>query len=119
MLGGTNGGCQVLAHPWVSGDIANEEFIHEDVFNRFEVFNARRKFRGTVYASIVRTKFQLRTKYLKELVGDRVLSEAELHDLRENFVRLYVISLENSGSCVVFMFQFAISNNCLMSLVGN
>ncbi|KAG0557046.1 hypothetical protein KC19_11G098700 [Ceratodon purpureus] len=77
---------EVLSHPWVSGDTASRELIHEDVFMRFQAFNARRKFRATVYASIVRTKFQLRTKYLKELIGDRVLTESELEDLRVNFI---------------------------------
>ena len=75
-----------MSHPWVSGDTASRELIHEDVFMRFQAFNARRKFRATVYASIVRTKFQLRTKYLKELIGDRVLTESELEDLRVNFI---------------------------------
>lgn len=67
--------------------------MHEDVFMRFQAFNARRKFRATVYASVVRTKFQLRTKYLKELVGDRVLTASELEDLRTHFMRMYVPSL--------------------------
>ena len=57
---------------------------------RLQSFNARRKFRATAYASIVRTKFTLRTKYLKELLGDRVLTEAELEALRFNFMRMYV-----------------------------
>jgi calcium-dependent protein kinase len=87
-----------LAHPWVSGDTASRELLHEDIFMRFQAFNARRKFRATVYASIVRTKFQLRTKYLKEIIGDRVLTESELEDLRVNFIRMYVISfLKSSG----------------------
>lgn len=80
----------MLSHPWVAGDTATRELIHEDVFMRLQSFNARRKFRATAYASIVRTKFTLRTKYLKELLGDRVLTEAELEALRFNFMRMYV-----------------------------
>ncbi|KAG0609219.1 hypothetical protein M758_8G167300 [Ceratodon purpureus] len=79
---------ELLSHPWVSGDVATRELIHEDVFMRLQSFNARRKFRATAYASIVRTKFQLRTKYLKELLGDRILTEAELEALRINFMRI-------------------------------
>lgn len=72
----------------MSGDTASKELIHEDVFMRFEAFNARRKFRATVYASVVRTKFQLRTKYLKELVGDRILTASQLQDLRLTFMQV-------------------------------
>lgn len=79
---------ELLSHPWVSGDTASKELIHEDVFMRFQAFNARRKFRATVYASVVRTKFQLRTKYLKELVGDRFLTASQLQDLRFTFMQV-------------------------------
>lgn len=72
---------ELLSHPWVSGESATRELIHEAVFIRFQAFNARRKFRAAAYASIVRTKFQLRTKYLKELIGDCILTGAELEDL--------------------------------------
>lgn len=65
----------------MSGESATRELIHEAVFIRFQAFNARRKFRAAAYASIVRTKFQLRTKYLKELIGDCILTGAELEDL--------------------------------------
>lgn len=58
---------------------------------RLQHFNARRKFRATAYASIVRTKFLLRTRYLKELLGDRVLTDSELEALRVNFMRMYVL----------------------------
>lgn len=80
-----------MSHPWVTGKTASSELIDEDVFMRLQNFNARRKFRATAYASIVRTKFQLRNKYLKELLGDRVLTAAELEQLRVTFQRMYVV----------------------------
>ena len=80
-----------MSHPWVTGKTASSELIDEDVFLRLQNFNARRKFRATAYASIVRTKFQLRNKYLKELLGDRVLTAAELENLRVTFQRMYVV----------------------------
>lgn len=75
----------------MTGKTASSELIDEDVFMRLQNFNARRKFRATAYASIVRTKFQLRNKYLKELLGDRVLTAAELEQLRVTFQRMYVV----------------------------
>lgn len=71
--------------------------MHEDVFMRFQTFNARRKFRATAYASIVRTKFTLRTKYLKELLGDRILTPNELEALQVNFMRMYVSTSDSSS----------------------
>lgn len=102
---------ELLSHPWVSGDTASRQLIHEDVFTRFQAFNARRKFRATVYASVVRTKFQLRTKYLKELVGDRVLTASELEDLRVNFMRIS----SNGQTATLEEFQKVL---CSMKLQG-
>eukprot|EP00850_Spirogloea_muscicola_P002203 SM000008S22292 [mRNA] locus=s8:906225:908940:+ [translate_table: standard] len=79
---------QLLLHPWVTGQVANQEPVEEDIFRRLISFNARRKFRAAAYASIVSNQFMLRTKQLRSLMGSEGLSSGELKMLHSQFKRL-------------------------------
>lgn len=81
--------CQLLQHPWVTGDAATREPVDADVFQRLQSFNARRKFRAAAFASILSSKFLLRTKNLKNLLGaKKVLNAEEIQNLHEHFKRM-------------------------------
>lgn len=91
----------LLSHPWVRGDAANQEPVQQEIFERLQSFNARRKFRAAVFASIVSSTFTLKTKQLKSLVGSHDLSEEELTKLHENFRNI----CSNGVSATVTEFQ--------------
>eukprot|EP00850_Spirogloea_muscicola_P015936 SM000126S26312 [mRNA] locus=s126:128171:130851:- [translate_table: standard] len=79
---------ELLLHPWVTGQVAKQEPVEEDIFRRLISFNARRKFRAAAYASIVSSQFMLRTKQLRSLMGSEGLSSGELKMLHSQFRRL-------------------------------
>nr|ADV78065.1 calcium- and calmodulin-dependent protein kinase [Pellia epiphylla] len=93
---------EMLRHPWVIGDVAKQEPVDADVFRRLRSFNARRKFRAAAFASILSSKFMLRTKYLKNLVGaKKVLNTEEIQNLHNHFKRIS----SNGASVTVSEFQ--------------
>lgn len=79
---------ELLEHPWVRGDAANQEPVEQEIFQRLQSFNARRKFRAAAFAGIISSTFTLKTKKLKSLVGSHDLSEEELKKLHDNFKKI-------------------------------
>lgn len=92
---------ELLEHPWVRGDAANQEPVEPEIFQRLQSFNARRKFRAAAFASIISSTFMLKTNKLKSLVGTHDLSEEELKKLHENFRRI----CSNGASATLSEFQ--------------
>ncbi|CAM6085919.1 unnamed protein product [Calypogeia fissa] len=79
----------LLRHPWVTGVAATRDPVDADVFHRLQSFNARRKFRAAAFASILSSKFLLRTKNLKNLIGaKKPLSADEIQNLHDHFKRI-------------------------------
>ncbi|KAI5084225.1 hypothetical protein GOP47_0000394 [Adiantum capillus-veneris] len=79
---------ELLDHPWVRGDAAKQEPLEQEIFQRLQSFNARRKFRAAAFASIISSTFMFRTKKLKSLVGYQDLTEEELKNLHEYFRKI-------------------------------
>nr|ADV78062.1 calcium- and calmodulin-dependent protein kinase [Haplomitrium gibbsiae] len=93
---------KLLVHPWVTGDSAKREPVDPDVFRRLQSFNARRKFRAIAFASILSSKFTLRTRNLKSLIGStKALSAEELQNLHDHFKRISA----NGSSVTLSEFQ--------------
>lgn len=59
-----------------------------EIVSRLQSFNARRKFRAAVMASVVSSSFSLRTKKLKNLMGSYDLKPEELENLSTNFKKV-------------------------------
>ncbi|MQL98399.1 hypothetical protein Taro_031113, partial [Colocasia esculenta] len=78
----------LLQHPWVIGDTARQDPMDAEIVSRLQSFNARRKFRAAAIASVLTTKFSLRMKKLRTLLGTNDLSPEELEKLCVNFKKL-------------------------------
>ncbi|KAM7472659.1 hypothetical protein LguiA_010842 [Lonicera macranthoides] len=76
---------EILQHPWVIGDSANEGQIDPEIVSRLQSFNARRKLRAAALASMWTSTIFLRTKKLKNLVGSYDLKPEELENLSIHF----------------------------------
>jgi calcium-dependent protein kinase len=76
---------EILQHPWVIGDSANEGQIDPEIVSRLQSFNARRKLRAAALASMWTSTIFLRTKKLKKLVGSYDLKPEELESLSMHF----------------------------------
>jgi len=76
---------EILQHPWVIGDSANECQIDPEIVSRLQSFNARRKLRAAALASMWTSTIFLRTKKLKNLVGSYDLKPEELENLSIHF----------------------------------
>uniref|UniRef100_A0A1D1Z4V0 Calcium and calcium/calmodulin-dependent serine/threonine-protein kinase n=1 Tax=Anthurium amnicola TaxID=1678845 RepID=A0A1D1Z4V0_9ARAE len=75
----------LVQHPWVIGDTAKQDLMDAEIVSRLQSFNARRKFRAAAIASVLTTKFSLRMKKLRTLLGTHDLSPEELENLCVNF----------------------------------
>ncbi|KAG6541987.1 hypothetical protein Mapa_016624 [Marchantia paleacea] len=105
---------ELLQHAWVKGDAAKREPVGQDVIKRIQSLNARRKFRAAAFASIFSSKFLLRTKKLKTLVGsNNILSEEDLENLQTHFKRIST----NGASVTVSEFKDVLKAMNLASLV--
>jgi calcium-dependent protein kinase len=79
---------EFLEHPWVIGDSAKQDEMDPDIVSRLQRFNARRKLRAAVLASMWSSTIFLRTKKLRSLIGSHDLKAEEIENLRLNFKKL-------------------------------
>ncbi|XP_057498166.1 calcium and calcium/calmodulin-dependent serine/threonine-protein kinase-like [Actinidia eriantha] len=81
---------EILYHPWVIGDSAKQEEMDAEIVSRLQSFNARRKLRAAAIASVWSCSMLLRTKNLKNLVGNYDLKPEELDILSQHFKKICV-----------------------------
>lgn len=80
---------QLLLHPWVKGEAAKQDPVQPEVFQRLRTFNAKRKFRAAVYASIVGNQLMARTRELRRILGGfETLNSEDLKDLHKHFKKM-------------------------------
>ncbi|KAL3814721.1 hypothetical protein ACJIZ3_015989 [Penstemon smallii] len=79
---------EILRHPWVTGDLAKQEQMDAEIVSRLQSFNARRKFRAAAMASVVSSRFSLKLKKLKNLMGSYDLKPEELENISINFKKI-------------------------------
>ncbi|XP_042480430.1 calcium and calcium/calmodulin-dependent serine/threonine-protein kinase-like [Macadamia integrifolia] len=79
---------EILLHPWVMGNSANQELMDAEIISRLHHFNARRKFRVAGIASLMSSTVMLRTKRLRNLLESHDLTHEELQKLRMHFKKI-------------------------------
>eukprot|EP00898_Chlorokybus_atmophyticus_P002133 jgi/Chlat1/2920/Chrsp2S04671 len=77
----------VLAHPWVTGELASSQPLYPDVRERISKLNAKKKFRSVGFAVLAGASLNIRSN-LRDLVGTTGVSTEELRQLQNHFQRV-------------------------------